>query len=130
MLRRPRTVAFTSTLPDEGKTSLAVMLATIAAKSGELIGKANQTEEILKQCNNTNDPNSSTNKPCWAIHPDAMKCMTAPNLTLEWNTSFTKTHITNTPSGDNAAPPAAMTHTSGTVHASWPMWSTRPSGWA
>jgi outer membrane receptor protein involved in Fe transport len=26
----------------------------------------------------------------------------APNLTLEWNTSFTKTHITNTASGDNA----------------------------
>lgn len=35
--RRPRTVAFTSTLPDEGKTSLSVMLATIAAKSGERV---------------------------------------------------------------------------------------------
>jgi hypothetical protein len=46
-------------------------------------GKANQTEEVLRQCNNMTDPNSSTNKPCWAIHPDATKCMTAPNLTLE-----------------------------------------------
>ncbi len=46
-------------------------------------GKANQTEEVLPQCNNLNDPDSSSNKPCWAIHPDATKCMTAPNLTLE-----------------------------------------------
>ncbi|NBX66306.1 MAG: polysaccharide biosynthesis tyrosine autokinase [Proteobacteria bacterium] len=36
-LRGPRVVAFTSTLPDEGKTSLAVMLAMIAAKSGERV---------------------------------------------------------------------------------------------
>lgn len=35
--RRPRVVAFTSTLPDEGKTSMAVMLAMIAAKSGERV---------------------------------------------------------------------------------------------
>lgn len=35
--RRPRVVSFTSTLPDEGKTSLAVMLAMIAAKSGERV---------------------------------------------------------------------------------------------
>ena len=34
---RPRTVVFTSTLPDEGKTSLSVMLATVAAKSGERV---------------------------------------------------------------------------------------------
>jgi capsular exopolysaccharide synthesis family protein len=35
--RRQRVVAFTSTLPDEGKTSLAVMLGMIAAKSGERV---------------------------------------------------------------------------------------------
>jgi capsular exopolysaccharide synthesis family protein len=35
--RGPRVVAFTSTLPDEGKTSLAVMLGVIAAKSGERV---------------------------------------------------------------------------------------------
>jgi capsular exopolysaccharide synthesis family protein len=35
--KRPRVVAFTSTLPEEGKTSLAVMLAMIAAKSGERV---------------------------------------------------------------------------------------------
>lgn len=35
--KRPRVIAFTSTLPDEGKTSLAVMLAMIAAKSGERV---------------------------------------------------------------------------------------------
>lgn len=35
--RRTRVVAFTSTLPDEGKTSLAVMLAMVAAKSGERV---------------------------------------------------------------------------------------------
>lgn len=35
--RRPRVVAFTSTLPEEGKTSLAVMLAMVAAKSGERV---------------------------------------------------------------------------------------------
>jgi len=46
-------------------------------------GKANQTEEVLPQCNNLGTPDSSTNKPCWAIHPDPMNCMTAPNLTLE-----------------------------------------------
>lgn len=34
---RPRVVALTSTLPDEGKTSLAVMLAMVAAKSGERV---------------------------------------------------------------------------------------------
>lgn len=35
--KRTRVVAFTSTLPDEGKTSLAVMLAMIASKSGERV---------------------------------------------------------------------------------------------
>lgn len=35
--KRPRVIAFTSTLPDEGKTSLAVMLGLIAAKSGERV---------------------------------------------------------------------------------------------
>lgn len=35
--RGPRVVAFTSTWPDEGKTSLAVMLGVIAAKSGERV---------------------------------------------------------------------------------------------
>lgn len=35
--RGPRVVAMTSTLPYEGKTSLAVMLAMIAAKSGERV---------------------------------------------------------------------------------------------
>lgn len=33
----PRVLAFTSTVPDEGKTSLAVMLGMIAAKSGERV---------------------------------------------------------------------------------------------
>ena len=32
-------------------------------------GKANQTEEILKQCNNQNDPDASTNKPCSGRSP-------------------------------------------------------------
>ncbi len=35
--RRARVIAFTSTLPDEGKTSLAVMLAMIASKAGERV---------------------------------------------------------------------------------------------
>jgi len=46
-------------------------------------GKANQEEQVLPQCSNLNDPDSSNNKPCWAIHPDAMKCTTAPSLILE-----------------------------------------------
>jgi hypothetical protein len=46
-------------------------------------GKANQTETVLPQCNNQNDLESSSNKPCWAIHPDPMNCTQAPNLTLE-----------------------------------------------
>jgi hypothetical protein len=45
-------------------------------------GKANQQEEIINQCNNLNDPDASTNKPCWAIETDAVKCMTAPSLIL------------------------------------------------
>lgn len=36
-VRGPRVIALTSTLPDEGKTSLAVMLSMIAAKSGERV---------------------------------------------------------------------------------------------
>ncbi|MBU6234271.1 MAG: AAA family ATPase [Alphaproteobacteria bacterium] len=36
-IRGPRVVSVTSTLPNEGKTSLAVMLAMIAAKSGERV---------------------------------------------------------------------------------------------
>jgi hypothetical protein len=46
-------------------------------------GKANQTESVLPQCNNTGTPASSTNKPCWSIITDTMNCMTEPNLTLK-----------------------------------------------
>src|SRR5690606_12344871 len=35
-------------------------------------GKANQTEEVLPQCNNAQAPASSTNKPCWSIQQDPM----------------------------------------------------------
>ena len=38
-------------------------------------GKANQTENVLPQCNNATAPASSTNKPCWSIQTDTMNCM-------------------------------------------------------
>ena len=41
-------------------------------------GKANQQETVIPACDG-----SMSNKPCWYIHPDATKCMTAPNLILE-----------------------------------------------
>jgi hypothetical protein len=47
-------------------------------------GQADQDETILPQCNNLTDPeNAATNKPCWAIVPDPVNCMTSPNLTLK-----------------------------------------------
>ncbi len=46
-------------------------------------GKANQSEAVLPQCNNADQPASSTNKPCWSIQTDTMNCTVAPNLTLK-----------------------------------------------
>lgn len=46
-------------------------------------GKANQSENVLPACNNAGTPDSSTNKPCWAIVPDPMNCMSGANLTLK-----------------------------------------------
>ncbi|HEU4612575.1 MAG TPA: hypothetical protein VFS15_10880 [Kofleriaceae bacterium] len=47
-------------------------------------GKANQTEQVLPQCNGSSpDYTDSTNKPCWSIQTDTMNCMVAPNLTLK-----------------------------------------------
>jgi hypothetical protein len=45
-------------------------------------GKANQTETVLPQCNNTATPASSTNKPCWSIQVDP-KCGGPGMLTLK-----------------------------------------------
>jgi hypothetical protein len=45
-------------------------------------GKANQTEEVLPQCNNATSPASSTNKPCWSIQVDP-KCSGPGMLTLK-----------------------------------------------
>ena len=39
--------------------------------------KPTQMERVLPQCNNTTNTAASTNKPCWAIVKDAMKCPTA-----------------------------------------------------
>ncbi|HEY5945321.1 MAG TPA: hypothetical protein VIV40_07515, partial [Kofleriaceae bacterium] len=46
-------------------------------------GKANQTEQVLPQCNNLQAPASSTNKPCWAIEVDTMNCTAGDHLTLK-----------------------------------------------
>jgi hypothetical protein len=46
-------------------------------------GKANQTEEVLPQCNNASAPASSTNKPCWSIQTDTMNCTAGDHLTLK-----------------------------------------------
>lgn len=46
-------------------------------------GMPNQTETVLPACNNTSDPASSTNKPCWTIVTDAMTCTAAPSLALK-----------------------------------------------
>ncbi|HEX5062284.1 MAG TPA: hypothetical protein VFV99_23095 [Kofleriaceae bacterium] len=46
-------------------------------------GKANQSEEVLPQCNNLGTPASSTNKPCWAIETDTMNCTAGDHLTLK-----------------------------------------------
>ena len=47
-------------------------------------GKANQTEEVLPQCNNIDNPAASTNKPCWSIQTDTMNCTgTDHHLTLK-----------------------------------------------
>ncbi len=37
-------------------------------------GKANQSETVLPACNNAGAPASSTNKPCWAIEVDTVRC--------------------------------------------------------
>jgi hypothetical protein len=46
-------------------------------------GKANQMETVLPECNNLQAPDSSTNKPCWAIVPDTMNCTAGDHLTLK-----------------------------------------------
>lgn len=45
-------------------------------------GKANASETVLPACDNTNDPASSTNKPCWAIEIDTERCTSKLHQTL------------------------------------------------
>lgn len=47
-------------------------------------GKANQTEKVLPQCNNLDNPAASTNIPCWVIQPNPERCTgTDHHLILE-----------------------------------------------
>ena len=46
-------------------------------------GKPTQKETVLPECNNTMDPKSSTNTPCWAIESDPMCTSSYMNLTLK-----------------------------------------------
>jgi hypothetical protein len=46
-------------------------------------GKPDQVEHVLPECDNTANPASSGNKPCWAIEMDPMNCTANSHLTLK-----------------------------------------------
>jgi hypothetical protein len=46
-------------------------------------GKPNQSETVLPECNNTADPASSSNIPCWAIEGDATLCPNGDKIKLK-----------------------------------------------
>ena len=57
-------------------------------------GRPNQTETVLPECNAPGP--QATNKPCWHIAVDAMKCSMAPNLALKTEDSMSPPPDTHT----------------------------------